>query len=139
MDPTSDVELELLLHARVERLSLEISDAEAELIKLRKARSRAKKMSEMIGPPPEKTPPAKKKPAKIAESSIERVRSYLEFWKDELNQNGGFSATVLRRRSDWGGPATVQTIVEALRTLEKEGVVVLDHTGVAGSRFYTVA
>lgn len=78
------------------------------------------------------------KPKKVSFESVEVVRNWIDERKTELNSNGGFNATALRKRDDYTIGYRQQTMVDVLKHLHDRGYLRLHHTGIAGSRFYQV-
>lgn len=84
-------------------------------------------------------PKAERKPyERPSDEMLRKFTEFLQLHAEELNGNGGFHVTGLVRDwhiSDIGNPSTITRAVKALRD---DGVLVLDHTGQGGSRYFKV-
>lgn len=131
------------LREQLAELEAEIPTVQIRLKELHQLRRDVTKALMLIDPSSvkamEKTTPRAKRPSeKVGEETVNLIRLFVTDHAFSLNENTGFSAMVLRKRPDWDFDYRQQTVVEALKRLHEEGVIRLDHTGVAGSRFYKV-
>jgi hypothetical protein len=130
---------------QLDALDNEIAQAEQNLAVMRQTRRDTVRALSVIDPTfvtateqkPKPKSPRPESRTKISSETLTSVRDWIVDHRTELNTTS-FSAAGLRRRDDWGLPFRQQPTVEALKRLHEEGLLRLDSTGVAGSRYYKV-
>lgn len=120
-----------------------IEERVVELEELRSARNEARRMLERVDPlskPEKKTKPGPKTTTagRVSPDTVNAVHSrMLEIGVSDLNGNGGFTVTSLRR--DFGFSDIPQsTMQKAVAVLYERDNLRLDHRGRGGAHYYKV-
>ena len=121
-------ELEKLIEARV-----------AELEELRGTRNEARKMLAIVDP---SSVPAKKATkttvaTRVSQETVAAVEKRLHDKLSEVNGDGGFTATSLRREHGFGD-FSQSTLSKALAALHERDLIRLDHRGRGGAHYFKV-
>lgn len=127
------------LRDQLEELDSEIGVTEQRLAFMRQTKRDVTRALALIDPTfvtTTETKPKNYKGPHVAPKTLSDVREWLSARSDEFSKES-FSAASIRR--DQGYSMYSQSItLTALKVLHSEGFLRLDHTGVAGSRYYKV-
>lgn len=118
-------DLEALIETRV-----------AELETLRSTRNEARKLLAIVDP---SSVPEKKttKTGRVSSETVQAVEKRLHDKVPDVNGNGGFTVTSLRRDHGFGD-FSQSTLSKALAVLHERDLIRLDHRGRGGAHFYKV-
>jgi hypothetical protein len=120
-----------------------LTEIDEQLVGLREERDeirgllrKADLLPKQNGKPPTK-PKASSVTGSVSEEKIAQVLAYMVAHRPVINADGGWSVPVMQRREDWIG--LHQTLTNrAMNHLHERGLIVLDHMGSGGSKFYKV-